>query len=290
LRALILGGTGMLGHRLWIELDQAHETWASIRNAPGSLPGRLGVSTARVIPNLDVTDIVAVADLMARIRPEVVINCVGLVKQHPSAADPTAAIRLNALLPHELLRVCEGAGSRLIQISTDCVFSGRIGAYSEDDPADPEDLYGRTKLLGELAAPALTIRTSMIGRELRNGFGLTEWFLAQDGPVPGYTRATFSGLTTGALARVLNQLILPRPDLQGVFHVSSAAISKFDLLQLMRVSFGRANLIVPEDTITIDRSLDSSRFRAATGFQPATWPEMVEEMARESPVYEGLVL
>jgi dTDP-4-dehydrorhamnose reductase len=205
------------------------------------------------------------------------------VKRHPEAPDPVACIGVNALFPHRLGAVCARHGVRLIQLSTDCVFSGRRGGYRECDPPDPEDLYGRSKLLGELDRPGcLTLRTSMIGRELGRQRGLLEWFLAQrGGAVRGFRRAIFTGLTTPALSRILVRVIGEHPGLAGIWHVGSEPISKHDLLVGVRDGAGLDIRIAPDDTYACDRSLDSTRFRRATGITPPSWVEMLDELCAE---------
>jgi dTDP-4-dehydrorhamnose reductase len=182
-------------------------------------------------------------------------------------------------LPHRLARLCELIGARLVHFSTDCVFDGAHGSYTESDRATADDVYGRSKLLGEVDAPhAVTLRTSMIGPELGSYQGLLEWFLAQKATVRGFRRAIFSGVTTLELARVVRDHILPRPDLRGVYHVGAEAISKFDLLTLIGRIYGHDVPIDPDDTFVIDRSLDSSRFRLATGYRAPSWSQMITEM------------
>ena len=228
------------------------------------------------------------ARTIERVEPQVVVNCVGIVKQLAAARDPIASITINSLFPHRLARLCRDAGCRLIHMSTDCVFSGRKGAYTEDDLPDPEDLYGRSKLLGEVAEEgALTIRSSIIGRELASSNGLVEWFLAQAGKsVRGYRRAVYSGFTTLAMARIISEIIADQPALSGVWHVSSDPLSKYDLLLLVRQAYGVEVEVVPDDEVALDRSLDSSRFRAAAGFVPPSWPEMIREMAADPTPYD----
>jgi dTDP-4-dehydrorhamnose reductase len=225
---------------------------------------------------------------MGDARPELVINCVGLVKQRSAANDPLLAIEVNSLLPHRLANLCLAAGSRLIHVSTDCVFSGRDGAYTESSTPDAEDLYGRTKLLGEVAYPhTITLRTSIIGRELSTRQGLAEWFLGQQHRVKGYTRSRFSGITTHEFARVVSEYVIPRPALAGLYHVSSSSISKYELLEELAGAYRRDIEIEPESGVVCDRTLDSTRFRTATGFAPRTWPEMLKEMASDSFLYSG---
>ncbi len=218
-----------------------------------------------------------------------VINCIGLIKQTPLAQEPLPAIFLNALWPHRLASVCRTAGIRLIHISTDCVFSGRKGQYIESDVSDAEDLYGRTKYLGEVSYPhTLTLRTSIIGRELKTGLGLIEWFLAQKDAIHGYRKAIYSGLTTDELSRVILDHVIPNRDLNGIYHVSTNPISKYELLVLAKELFKRNLTIIPDEKVVCDRSLDSSRFREMTQYHPPTWLEMMDKLVKNSSLYENL--
>jgi dTDP-4-dehydrorhamnose reductase len=190
-----------------------------------------------------------------------------------------AAIPINALLPHRLARLCAVAGARLIHMSTDCVFDGQQGRYTESDVSNAQDLYGRSKFLGEVDYPhAVTLRTSIIGHELGSNHGLVDWFLSQQQGVRGFTRAVFSGLPTVELARVMRDFVIPNPGLRGVYHVSAEPIDKHALLQLLAQVYGKTTLIEPDDRLVIDRSLDSTLFRQTTGYQPAAWPELVRQM------------
>lgn len=280
MKIMILGGSGMLGHRLWMELSKSHDVWVTIRTSESALPDLPGVDRSHIRPNVDVLDFDNVIRAFASIQPDLAINCVGLVKQHPLSMDPLSVIELNARLPHRISLICRSARIRMIHISTDCVFSGKKGSYTEESVSDAEDLYGRSKFLGEVAYPhAITVRTSIIGRELRTRHGLTEWFLSQRQALGGYRRAIFSGFTTQAFARILQKYIISNEQLNGVWQVSSEPISKYDLLSLMKEFYRRDMRIDPDDAYACDRSLDCSRFKAATGFVPPSWREMIEEMA-----------
>ena len=277
---LVLGAAGRLGNAmLRLSADSPeYEAWGSVRSTGSMrlLPAKLKY---RVIAGVDVENIDSLASLLATVRPDVLINCIGLVKQLSEADDPLQAIPINALLPHRLARLCQLAGARLVHVSTDCVFDGRKGMYREEDPADAQDLYGRSKHLGEVDYPnAVTLRTSIIGHELASSHGLVGWFLAQEGPVRGFTRAVFSGLPTVELARVIRDRVLPRPDLHGLYHVSAEPIAKYELLKLVAAAYGRNNMIAPDDKLVIDRSLDSTRFRQLTGYTPPAWPQLVQSM------------
>jgi len=287
---LILGGSGMLGHKLSQTLSSRVETFTTFRTA-ASLAGRERIfDLDRCVTGVSAEDFPSVQGTLERIRPDVVVNCVGLVKQRSSAQDPIASIEANALFPHRVAAACAHLGARLIHVSTDCVFSGRKGHYSEADPPDPEDLYGRTKLLGEVDGPGcLTIRTSMIGRELGGAHGLLEWFMSRrGGTVRGFARAIFSGLTTAALSDIIGTLIADRPHLHGLVHVAGQPISKHDLLVAIRDAFSLDIEIEPDAGFVCDRSLDDARFRAATGISPPPWPEMIEALRRDPTPYEAL--
>jgi dTDP-4-dehydrorhamnose reductase len=278
---MILGGAGMLGHQLVASLGKEFEVWATLRGtAPAAAPDGL-LNPDRTIRGIDVLDFDAVTGVTANVRPDAVINCVGIVKQLAAAKDPFLSVAVNSLLPHRLHRLCRAAGARLIHFSTDCVFSGRKGGYTEEDPSDALDLYGRSKFLGETVGEgALTIRSSIIGHELGSASGLVEWFLAQRGKrVSGYRRAVFSGFTTHQMAHIVRRVLTQHPDLSGTLQVSSAPINKYDLLMLLRQAYGVEVEIVPDDTVRIDRSLDSTRFRHLTGYVPPSWQQMIQEMA-----------
>jgi len=234
---------------------------------------------------VDAADFDSLVDVLTEARPDVVVNCIGLVKQRDAGNDPLAAIPINALLPHRLARLCELLEGRLVHFSTDCVFDGARGGYTEADFCTATDVYGRTKLLGELDAPhTITLRTSMIGPELDSQRGLLAWFLDQKSTVKGFRRAVFSGVTTLELARIVADHVLPRRDLHGVYHVGAEPIAKFDLLTLIGQIYGHRVPIEPDDSVVIDRSLDSSRFRSATGYRPPSWNQMITEMRDQSHV------
>ncbi|MCE9659488.1 MAG: SDR family oxidoreductase [Burkholderiales bacterium] len=277
---LVLGATGMLGSAVLRYFAKTHpsSTIGSARSQAGVRALPEGIQSL-VISGIDVENSDSLTRLFARVRPKLVINCVGLVKQLAEADDPLQAIPINSLLPHRLARLCQAAGARLVHISTDCVYTGAKGMYREEDAADAEDLYGRSKLLGEVDYPnAVTLRTSIIGHEPASAHGLIAWFLAQPGPVRGYARAFFSGLPTVELARVIHDLVLPRPELHGLYHVSAAPIAKYELLRLVAQTYGLDRQIERDESVVIDRSLDSTRFRDLTGYSPPPWPELVRAM------------
>lgn len=279
MRVLVLGVSGMLGSTAFRLLDQEPGLTAYGTARSGDVRAWFPRAGERILTGVEVDNIDQLAAALGKVRPDIVVNCIGVVKQIASASDPLTIIPMNALLPHRLAQLCALGRARFIHISTDCVFSGRDGNYTEASIPDAEDLYGRSKLLGEVDYPnAVTLRTSIIGHELASKNGLLEWFLAAHGTVSGYARAIFSGLTTDELARVIIRQILPRPDLHGVYHVSVDAIAKFDLLQLFKSVYGLDTRIERNESFVIDRSLNSERFRAATGYRPPSWPELVATM------------
>lgn len=279
-RVLVFGATGMLGNAVTqsLEMSPLTEVFGTLRSSKmlGYFPVPL---RDRLITDVDVENIDELIAVFSRVRPDVVVNCVGAIKQRSAAADPMIALPLNAILPHRLARLCGAVGARLIHVSTDCVFSGQRGRYSEDDIPDATDLYGRSKLLGEVDYQnAVTLRTSIIGHELGTSHGLVDWFLAQSDQVQGYTRAVFSGLTTVEFARVILQYVIPNPSLRGLHHVSVEPIDKYSLLKLISGIYNKKINIVKSDKLVIDRSLRSDKFQALTGYSPPAWPDLIQEM------------
>lgn len=288
MRILILGASGMLGHKLCQTYQDRFEVWGTVRSTEQAYATYGLLVPERLLGGVDVYQFDTIIRALATARPDAVINSIGIIKQRPTAQDPLISLTVNAVFPHRLANLAQAAGARLVHISTDCVFSGRKGMYVEDDVSDTEDLYGRSKFLGEVYAPGcLTLRTSIIGRELNSTNGLVEWFLSnRDGCVQGYTGAIYSGFTTLALAEIIADVLENHPQLSGLYHVSSDPIDKYHLLCLVRDAFHVCVAIEPYDGVHINRSLDSTRFRAATGFTPPSWEEMARSMARDPTPYE----
>lgn len=271
----------MLGHTLFTQLSlhQGLDVYATARNSGGLSRWFSPKIIEKIRLDVDADNFDTVIRALASIQPDIVINCIGLIKQLPMASDPLSAITINSLLPHRISLVCRTASARMIHISTDCVFDGKIGNYTENDPSNANDLYGRSKFLGEVQYPhCITLRTSIIGHELKGKLGLVEWFLAQEGTVQGYTNAIYSGFPTIELARIISDLVLPNTDLKGVYHVSSDPISKYELLLLIEQRYEKKTKIEPYYDFHQDRSLDSSDFRRITGYTPPPWPELVDRM------------
>lgn len=280
MKVLVLGASGMLGNAMVRVLggQNAWQVFGTLRSDGGRRYFTIA-ENERLISGVDVEQFDALVKVLSIVRPDVVVNCIGLVKQLADAKDPLHALPINAVLPHRLERLCELAGARLVHMSTDCVFSGRRGAYTETDLPDAMDLYGRSKLLGEVSGSrSITLRTSIIGHELQSQHALINWFLAQEGRCFGHRKAIFSGFPTVVLAEIIRDVIIPRDDLSGVFHVAAEPISKFELLQLVAQIYGKRIEIVPDDDMVINRSLDSSRFNLITGYMAPAWPAMIAKM------------
>lgn len=281
MRILVLGASGMLGNAVMklFAKEGLHETWGTLRNESGKQFFSDDIQS-HLISAVDVLNQDALLNVFALTRPEVVVNCVGMIKQLKDANDPLHVLPLNALFPHRLAKMCMVADARLIHISTDCVFSGNKGGYTETDESDANDLYGKSKYIGELHdyKNAITLRTSIIGHELNSNHALVDWFLSQDDEVKGYTKAIFSGLPTVELAEVIYNQVLPQTALHGLYHVSASPITKFDLLKMVAQVYEKDIVIQPDNEVVIDRSLDSSLFQQATGYRAPEWPELIEKM------------
>jgi len=280
MRVLVLGASGMLGNAMVRVLSEKEEweVFGTLRSS-GAVRFFSSKVAKRLVAGVDVENHDALVRLFAQIRPDVVVNCIGLVKQLADADYPLLAIPINSLLPHRLARLCGLVGARLVHMSTDCVFSGRKGGYRESDPSDAEDLYGKSKFLGEVDYPhAITLRTSIIGHELQGGRSLIGWFLSQERQCKGFVKAIYSGLPTVVLAQLVRDVIIPRADLSGLYHVASKPISKYDLLCLVSEIYGKSIEIIPDSSLVIDRSLNADRFREATGYVAPEWHELIKCM------------
>ncbi len=281
MRILILGGDGMLGHRLLRHLKRLHDVRVTLRLGHEAYQAHRLFDQKTAFYGIDARHADSLMQVIASFRPGAVVNAIGIVKQRSEAKEVIPSLEINSLLPHRLAQACRPIGARLVHLSTDCVFTGRKGHYRETDVPDAEDLYGRTKFLGEVSEPhCITLRTSMIGPELSRKSGLFEWFLSQKGQtVKGFTKAIFSGFPTVELARIIEQVLMKAPNLYGVYHVASEAISKYDLLTLIRDRLYLPITIERDSTFECDRSLDASRFLKDTGYSPPRWDVMIDHMA-----------
>jgi dTDP-4-dehydrorhamnose reductase len=278
MKILVLGATGLLGNAVFRSMSSAPgaQVEGTIRHHAAC-----GLFAPEHSSRLTVIDDIENPEQLARLfdagRPDLVINCIAAGR--PAPADPMRSISVYSMLPRRLSHLCRLSGARLVQIGSDGVFSGLRGAYSEDDQPDANDVYGISKLLGEVTEPhAITLRTSIIGHELQSGSGLLEWFLSQQGRCSAYTRAIFSGFPAIVLADLIRDVVIPRPDLHGIYHVATRPISKFDLLRLVAERYGKKIELMPDDRASPNRSLVADRFERATGYVAPDWPALVDRM------------
>ena len=291
MKIIVLGASGMLGHKLCQTLATRADVWGTIRDDIASYNYFSILPEKQLIGRVDVTDMSVVKKLFDETKPDAVVNAVGIVKQRDEAKQAIASIQINALFPHQLADLCIQRGIRVIQISTDCVFSGLRGNYTEIDVPDPVDLYGRTKLLGELNRPGcLTLRTSIIGWQLNTFSSLLSWFaLQRNKRIKGYHKAIYSGFSTDVMAQLIGDILQTRPDLSGLYQVASEPISKFDLLLKLRDILGWDDIVIDsDDQFFCDRSLSGAHFSLATGWRPPTWEAMLQGLAMEWPRYADL--
>lgn len=283
MKVLVLGATGMLGYSLFSNLNDYDEltvfgTTRSIKGKERFFDG----SEHLLFQGVDVNEWYSIQDVILNTNPDIVINCIGLIKQYEISKQHICAIEINSLLPHRLADICDQHGAKLIHFSTDCVFDGAKGGYKEEQQPNALDLYGRSKCLGEVDyGRHVTLRTSIIGHELDSSVSLVDWFLSQTEEVKGFTEAIFSGLPTCYIAKLVAETILEYSDLNGLYHLSVQPIDKYSLLSLVAEVYRKDIAISKSSDLVIDRSLDSSRFQALTGFVPPSWQELIEFMHKD---------
>lgn len=287
MKVLILGGNGMLGHKLAERLKNNFEVFTTVRSKTAAAELADICDEKQIFENVEAEDICSVGTVVEQLKPDVIINCIGIIKQLPTSKNVVKTLRVNSIFPHLLQELSQNHNARLITISTDCVFDGRKGNYKESDIPDAADVYGKSKSLGEPSAEnCLTIRTSIIGRELRTAHSLVEWFLGNGGGrVKGFSRAIYTGFPTVVLADLIGNLIKNHAHLAGLYHVSSDPINKYDLLCLIKDAYKLEIEIDRDEEFAIDRSLNSEKFRAETGCKPPVWSEMIKEMAEDGAHY-----
>ncbi|QWD04232.1 SDR family oxidoreductase [Polynucleobacter paneuropaeus] len=281
MKILILGANGLIGHTIFRYLRKmtAFNVYGTIRNS--NLRSYFELSDQEdIFSDIECRNFDSLAPIFSLIKPNIVINCAGITKHKFSSENPLIAIPINSLLPHQLAEYCRLIDARLIHISSDCVFSGHKGGYSEVDSPDALDFYGRSKALGEVDGVnnAITLRTSTIGHELGTSYGLLEWFLSQGSSCKGFNRAIFSGLPTIELARVIADYVIPNKDLYGLYNVAGIPITKFELLKILSLEYNKPIDIDLDNDFSIDRSLNSSKFERETGYKPSQWESLVKAM------------
>ena len=273
----------MLGHKLWQHFSARFpDTYTTIRQNRVLYEKSGLFKSDKVIDSVDVNEFSELTGVMKRIRPDFILNCIGVTKRRKEADTAIPAITLNALFPHKLVKWGMDNSAKVVNFSTDCVFDGEQGNYTEESPTNAKDLYGKTKAFGEIQGKnALTLRSSFIGSELQAATELLEWFLSQTGTVKGFKNAIYSGLTTIELSRIIEKILVYYPAATGLYNISSDPISKFDLLMLIRDKMHIKVDVIPDETIRCDRSLDSTKFRNEFSYTPPTWVAMVEELSKD---------
>ncbi|CAN5544173.1 NAD(P)-dependent oxidoreductase [soil metagenome] len=288
MKILIIGGSGMLGHKLVQIFKEKFDVWTTIKSDFNKYKKFGILDKKKTIENLNVENLKSVEKVINKIRPDVIINAVGIIKQIQTSQDVVKTLTINSIFPHNLAIIAEKNQARLINISTDCVFNGKKGNYEETDLSDAVDLYGKSKNLGEVEGKnCLTLRTSIIGRELKTSHSLIEWFLSNQGKkVKGFINAVYSGFPTIVFADILADLLVNHKNLDGIYHLSSQPINKFELLKLIRSAYKADIEIEPFAEFKIDRSLDSTKLRRKIGFEPISWKKMIEVMANDPTPYK----
>jgi len=287
MRILILGVSGMIGSALYKRLSATpnFEVYGSVRDL-SIREYFLAPLRGRLVNCGDLSVNESIYAVLHKVNPEVVVNCAGLTKHKKEADNPETTMPINASMPHQFAAACADRDIRFIHISSDCVFSGVKGGYVEGDIPDASDLYGRSKALGEVMhGNVITLRTSTIGHELHTNYGLLEWFLSQNKECKGFSKAIFSGLPSMVFAEVIKDFVLPNPDLRGLYHVSADPINKYELLELIARIYNKKIEIRQDREFTIDRSLNYQKFKAATGYTPASWPKLIESMYTKKSKY-----
>jgi dTDP-4-dehydrorhamnose reductase len=288
MKILVIGGGGMLGHKLVQTFNDQFDVWTTLKGKFSDYEKYGIFDENKTIEAVDIEEFESVENVVKKIKPQVIINAVGIIKQLPSSKNVVKTLSINSIFPHKLVEVADRYSAKLIQISTDCVFDGEKGNYTEEDVSNATDVYGKSKNLGEIVgANCLTLRTSIIGRELQTSHSLVEWFLSSRGKkIKGFSNAIYSGFPTIVLADIIADLIHNHKDLAGLYHVSGEPINKLELLKLLNKEYRAEVEIEPFDDFRIDRSLDSSKFRQEIGFSPASWEKMIERMANDPTPYQ----
>ncbi len=282
MKILILGGNGMLGHKLFLHFKIKNQVKVTLRKTLEDYSNLDLYTKENIYENCDVRDFQRVKEVIEEFSPQIVINGIGIT-HHGRNTETKLSIEVNALLPHQVAEFCKDIGARFIQISTDCIFDGQRGGYEQNEKPNNTELYGMTKFLGEVHYPnTITLRTSIIGLEIDHKSSLIEWFLSQKGDVKGFQKAIFSGLTTAELARVIEDIIENHSELSGVWQIASRPISKFDILKTMKDRLNLTDVqIVPETSFVCDRSLKGESFSKQTGYIAPSWEQMLTELSQE---------
>tara|TARA_Y200000002_G_scaffold381246_1_gene394765 strand:- start:8361 stop:9221 length:861 start_codon:yes stop_codon:yes gene_type:complete len=284
MKILVLGITGMLGHKAFsiFSENSKFETFGTVRKTKAI--ENYVKDSYNIFSNVDALNPKSAFKLIDQLNPDIILNCIGVIKQLKEAKDPILSIEINSLFPHKLANHIKNSKIRLIHISTDCVFSGDRGNYREIDSSDAKDLYGKTKFLGELTNydNCITLRTSIIGPELKGKLSLLEWFLAQKKSVKGFSNAIYSGFTTLELINIIENYVFKKPMKNGLYHLSSNPISKLELLKKINKIYKKEILIERFDDFNNNKTLNSDLFKNDFGYIVKSWDQMISEMYKNS--------
>jgi len=283
-RVLVLGVNGLIGHTMYRKLKQeGFEVFGTMRRAKIEFMQYDFLQADTIIDGLDVQEISNVSEVILQIQPSVVVNCIGITRRKDEISNSIQAIKINALLPHQIAKICQDMSIRMIHLSTDCVFSGDFGLYTEDSIPDASDMYGRTKAMGEVLdnPNCLTLRSSFLGTEISDRTELLEWLLSQKGrTIKGYTKAIYSGVSTVYLSSVITEILRHYPQLSGLYQIApDTPISKYDLLCIAKNAFNIDVEIVENDSFVSDKSLSGARLKKVMNYRVPSWHDMLQELA-----------
>ncbi len=285
MKILVFGASGMIGHQMWYKLNKEFpgHVYGTVRQSLNHYEQFKIFDSKYLIPNLDATDFAKVLQVLDQVKPDVVLNCIGITLRKPEAKNLELCTEVNSLFPQRLDKWAAQHQKRLIHFSTDCVFAGSDGMYSETSIPDAQDIYGKTKFLGEVSGShSLTLRCPIIGREIEGKTELVEWFLKQkNNKIKGYANAIYSGITSAEMARQIILIIRKFSNLTGLYQISAAPISKYELLQLLNQISGLGVTIDKDEGYSTNKSLDSKKYRQVTGYVPPLWSAMLTEMMEE---------
>lgn len=287
MKVALLGSTGMIGHRVLLELlkcEQIDVVGLSRSTNHKSLIQKFSDRDG-FYEGVDMADFKQVELLLEKIKPEVIINAVGITIRKLNQPDSfEKAFQVNTLLPKTLQKWVQKNNARLIHLSTDCVFSGAKGNYTEIDIPDANDVYGKTKFAGEVEGKnCLTLRFSAIGRELESHTELLDWFLQQNNKnIQGHEKAIYTGLTTAQLSEEIVKIVLNHKNLEGLYQISNQAISKYELLCLLKKAYGLNLNIEKIDGKNSNKALLSNKYKEATGFVPRDWSTLINNLINDN--------
>jgi dTDP-4-dehydrorhamnose reductase len=292
MRILILGGNGMIGHKMYQILSKFKEdTWVTLRNDLSTYSFSSIYNYEKVIDNIDLTDFNKLSRILNEIKPDIILNASGITIRRGVEKIKSNTILINSALPHFLNEWVSFNNKRLIHFSTDCVFSGKKGDYLDTDIKDAYDLYGSTKSLGEIIDSqfAVTLRGSMIGRELENKTELFEWFLKQKNKkIKGFSEVIYSGITTVKMAEIILTLINNYPNLTGIYNISSKPITKLALLKLCNEYFDVNAIIEMDGSYSSNKNLISEKFFNHIGMKQPNWEDLIKQLKDECIINNNL--